>query len=75
MSKVGGGMFCLIRVAMLRAMEIHAGKPPLVDHHHLDKATTIALKEIAQGKVVYKNKESKPEKEKEKEKNVKVFAA
>ena len=65
-------MFGLIRIAMLRAMEIHEGKPALVKHHFLDKETTIALKEIAKGKVVYKDKESKKEtvkvKAKEKEK-------
>lgn len=66
MNKVGGGMFCLIRIAMMRAIEIHAGKPSLIEHHTLDKATTIALNEISQGKVIFKNKELKQEIKKKK---------
>ncbi len=53
---VGGSVFCLARVAMLRALEINSGKPILVDSHPLDKATTIALKEISQGKVTGSSK-------------------
>lgn len=39
---------------MLRAMEIHAGSPALVKHKALDKETTIALQEIAEGKIIIK---------------------
>jgi len=42
---------------MLRSTEIYKGSPPLVDRLPLDKSTTIALKEIAVGKVVFKNKD------------------
>lgn len=48
----GGSIFVLTRLAMLRALEIDAGSPPLVDHDPLDKPTTIALKEIAEGKII-----------------------
>ncbi len=47
-----GSIFSLARVAMLRATEIYDGSAPLVDHLPLDKPTTIALREIAAGKVV-----------------------
>ena len=53
----GGSIFILARIAMLRSTEIYNGSPPLVDHLPLDKSTTIALKEIAAGKVVFKNKD------------------
>ena len=53
----GGSIFILARIAMLRSTEIYNGSPPLVDHLPLDKSTTIALKEIAVGKVVFKNKD------------------
>jgi len=55
----GGSVFLLARIAMLRSIEIYNGSPPLVDHLPLDKSTTIALKEIAVGKVVFKNKDSR----------------
>ena len=47
-------MFGLTRVAMLRALEIHTGSPPLVTFSPSEKATTIALREIALGKIGYK---------------------
>lgn len=53
---VGNSVFCLARVAMVRALEINCGKPPLVDFDPLDKATTIALKEISHGKVTGKSR-------------------
>ena len=48
-------IFCLVRLAMIRAMAIHEGSKPMIDTDPLDKATSIALQEIAQGKVSYKN--------------------
>jgi len=51
----GGSVFLLARIAMLRSIEIYNGSRPLVDHKLLDKATTIALKEISEGKVTLKN--------------------
>jgi DNA-directed RNA polymerase omega subunit len=51
----GGGVFGLARVAMLRAIEIHFGSPPLIEHAASDKETTIALNEIAQGRIGLKH--------------------
>jgi len=48
-------IFCLVRLAMIRALEIHEGSKPLIEVDPLDKPTSIALREIAQGKVVYKH--------------------
>ena len=52
-------MFQLARMAMIRAVEIHFGSRPLVDHVSTDKEATIALREIAQGKITSKNIASK----------------
>lgn len=52
LSKAGGSVFCLARMAMLRALEINWGSRPLVDHDPSEKETTIALREIAQGEVL-----------------------
>lgn len=49
----GGNMFRLIRMAMNRALELSEGKPVLITNATSEKPTTIALEEIAQGKVVY----------------------
>ena len=61
---VGGGVFRLVRIAMIRALEIQSGRPSLIDHRHLssDKPSTIALEEISQGKITYVHKESKNKK-------------
>lgn len=59
LSKTEGGIFSLARIAMVRALEIHFGSPPLIKYISSDKATTIALKEIGQGKVALKNKTEK----------------
>lgn len=50
-----GSTFLLMRLAMVRAHEIHAGGKPLVDHLPTDKEATIAFREIAQGKVALKD--------------------
>jgi DNA-directed RNA polymerase omega subunit len=52
----GGNIFCLARIAMMRAIEIHSGKPALIRHSITEKSTTIALKEIALGKISLKTK-------------------
>lgn len=52
----GGRVFCLTRIAMLRAIEIHSGKPALIRHSITEKATSIALREISLGKVALKPK-------------------
>ena len=55
LSHAGGSVYRLIRIAARRALEISEGQPILIKNPSSDKATTIALEEIAQGKVVYKN--------------------
>ena len=52
--KAGGSVFCLARMAMLRAVEISFGSRPRVEFPALDKETTIALREIDQGKAILK---------------------
>lgn len=54
---MGGGIFSLVRLAMIRALELASGKPSLINHASSDKVTTIALEEIAQGKIIFMNKE------------------
>lgn len=58
LNQAGGGMFSLVRMAMIRAVEIQAGSPPLVDCRHLalDKYATIALEEISQGRMTIVSK-------------------
>lgn len=51
----GSSVYRLVRVAMVRALEINHGSPPLVKFKSTEKATTIALREIAMGKVGIKN--------------------
>lgn len=47
----GHSVYRLIRMASNRALEISDGKPYLIKNPGSDKATSIALEEIAQGKV------------------------
>lgn len=54
----GGSVYRLIRMAAGRALEISEGKPSLINNPSTDKATTIALEEILQGKI-----EAKPAKD------------
>jgi DNA-directed RNA polymerase omega subunit len=56
LNQIGGNVFQLVRIAANRALEIDAGKPLLIGNPTSDKVTTIALEEIVQGKVAYKNK-------------------
>ena len=55
LSKNNKSVFVLASMAMARAKEIHFGSRPLVEFSALDKETTIALREIAQGKIIFKN--------------------
>lgn len=48
-----GSIYKLVILAAKRAKEIAEGSPPLVESPHR-KATSIALEEILQGKVLYK---------------------
>jgi DNA-directed RNA polymerase omega subunit len=52
--KAGGSIYRLVRMAANRAVEISEGKPRFIDKPSSDKETTIALEEIAKGKVFYK---------------------
>ncbi|MDE1920061.1 MAG: DNA-directed RNA polymerase subunit omega [Candidatus Omnitrophica bacterium] len=61
LSQTQGGVFSLVCIAMIRAREIHSGSPSLIDRRHSssDKSTTIALEEIAQGKIGFIDKRKK----------------
>jgi DNA-directed RNA polymerase subunit K/omega len=52
--KSGGGQFSLVRVAMLRALELESGKPSLIETRPSDKVVTTVFEEILQGKVALK---------------------
>jgi DNA-directed RNA polymerase omega subunit len=49
--KSGFSVYRLIRMAANRALELSDGKPTLIKNPASDKVTSIALQEIAQGKV------------------------
>lgn len=53
LSQTGGSIFSLVRLTMARALEIQDGKPPMVKYHDSDKATTIAMEEVRQGKLTF----------------------
>ena len=57
--KAGMSTYRLVRMASKRALELSEGKPCLVSDVPNDKLTSMALEEIAQGKVVYKHAEEK----------------
>ena len=52
--KAGGSAYALARMAAMRALELAEGKPCLVERSPSDKVTSLAIEEIAQGKVVIK---------------------
>ena len=52
--QAGGSIYRLIRMASDRALELSEGKPMLIKNPSSDKVTTIAMMEIAQGKVEIK---------------------
>jgi len=58
--KIGGSVYKLVILASKRALEIAEGQPKLVNVDSSIKPSTIALYEIAAGKVQYKK--IKPEK-------------
>jgi DNA-directed RNA polymerase omega subunit len=45
-----GSMYKLVVLAAMRAQELNSGAPPLIDENNA-KITSVALEEIAQGKV------------------------
>jgi len=55
--KRSGSVYKLVILAAERAKEIAQGAPPLVETGH-HKATSLALEEILQGKVLFKEDES-----------------
>lgn len=60
-SKTDNSIYKLVALASGRALEIAAGAPPLVEKSHSSKPGSIALEEIAEGKVMLldKDKEKK----------------
>jgi DNA-directed RNA polymerase omega subunit len=59
--KMGGNVFCLVRLAMIRARELNGGSASLLTSQYLssDKPTIIALEEMARGKIGYTRKKGK----------------
>ena len=51
-----GSVYKLVNLSARRAAELNVGMPPLVQSES-KKATTVALEEIRQGLVTYKEKE------------------
>ena len=47
-----GSVYKLVRMASKRAMELADGKPSLIEKPQSDKETSIALEEIARGRVM-----------------------
>lgn len=66
--RAGNSIYKLVLLASRRATEIADGQPKLIDFSSSPKATTIALDEIAAGKVELKVGQVKKKKEKEEEK-------
>ena len=56
LDKTDNSMYKLVILAARRAREITEGSPLLIEVDHSLKASTIALEEIAQGKLRFKKK-------------------
>ena len=56
LQKTGTGVFSLVRIAMIRALELASGKPCLINNPSSDKTTITVLEEISQGKIGMKIK-------------------
>ena len=54
LDKSGGSIYKLVILAAKRSLELAEGQPKLVDAPSTMKPSTVALHEIAEGKVVYK---------------------
>ena len=52
--KAGNSIYKLVRLAANRAMELADGQPKLIPHPSSEKASTMALEEILNAKVVLK---------------------
>ncbi|VAX37485.1 hypothetical protein MNBD_UNCLBAC01-544 [hydrothermal vent metagenome] len=48
-------IYRLVRMAAQRTLELSDGRPSLIDHPKDEKLATIALQEIAEGKLVFKD--------------------
>jgi len=59
LDKTDYSIYKLVILASKRALEIAEGQPKLVELSASTKPTTVALEEIAQGKVVYKRTKAK----------------
>lgn len=59
LSRSGGGLFSLMRIAMTRSAELAEGKPSLLESPASNKIITIVFEEIASGLIVIKNKNGK----------------
>ena len=53
--KTGHSIYKLVRMASVRALELSDGKRCLVENSSSEKFTTMALEEIAQGKIESKD--------------------
>lgn len=54
LDKTGNSIYKLVNLAAKRALEIAEGQPPMAQAKNSTKPSTIALYEIAGGKVQYK---------------------
>lgn len=52
----GGNVFRLARIAMLRAVEINMGSPSLVERSPQEKESTLAMREMAEGRLTAEEK-------------------
>lgn len=59
LDKTGGSIYKLVNLAARRALEIAEGQPPMAQAQNSTKPSTIALYEIAAGKVQYKKVKAK----------------
>ncbi len=59
LDKSEGSIYKLVILAAKRALEIAEGQPKLADENSAAKPSTIALHEIAEGKVEYGKKKAK----------------
>ena len=56
--KKTGSLYKLVNLAAKRALQLNEGSPKLIENEELSKYSTIALKEIMEEKVFYKQKRS-----------------
>ena len=56
LDKADGSIYKLVIVASKRALEVAEGQPKLLDTSNSSKPSTIALEEIAAGKVKFKKR-------------------